>query len=101
MYKTYILTVTPRADLDAVGYRIQTDPRIAAYWNYLPYVFCLKTEMSAKELAALFADAAVHGFLIAEIDPASVNGRLQRRAWEWFMEPVEAEDAIAPGFREP
>jgi hypothetical protein len=57
--------------------------------------------MSAEEVAELFADAAAQGFLVAEIDPTSVNGSLQRRAWEWFKQPVGAEDALAPGFREP
>jgi hypothetical protein len=29
-----------------------------------------------------------------------MNGRLQRAAWEWFTDPVEAEAEPAPGFRE-
>jgi hypothetical protein len=101
MYKTYVLVVTPRANLDEVGHLVQTDPRIPAYWNYLPYLFCVKTEMSAKELAELFTDAAGSGFLVVEIDTSNMNGKLPRAAWEWFREPAEAEDALAPGFREP
>lgn len=101
MYKTYALVVTPRANLDEVGRLVQTEPRIPAYWNYLPYLFCVKTKMSAKELAELFTDAAVSGFLVVEIDPTNMNGRLQRAAWGWFKDPVEAEAELAPGFREP
>jgi hypothetical protein len=101
MYKTYILTVTPRADIDRVGNLVQTDRRIVGYWNYLPFVFCLKTEMTAKEIADLFADAAVHSLFVVEIDPRNMSGRLPRGAWGWFTEPVEAEEALAPGFREP
>jgi hypothetical protein len=100
MYKTYVLSVTPRANIEQVGHIVQTDRRIVAYWNYLQLVFCVKTQMSAKELAELFEDAAVHAFLVAEIDPTNVNGRLQRAAWEWFKEPVEVEEAVASGFRE-
>lgn len=77
---------------------MQREPRIPAYSNYL---FCVKTEMSAKGLAELFADAAVSGFLVVEIDPMNMNGKLQRAAWEWFKDPVEAEAELAPGFREP
>ena len=100
MYKTYVLTITPRADIDEVERLVQTDPRIVAYWNYLPFVFCLKTEISAKELADLFADPAVHSLFVVEIDPRNMHGRLPRGAWEWFTAPVEAEEALAPGFRE-
>jgi hypothetical protein len=59
------IAVGSAPNLDEVGRLVQTEPRIPAYWNYLPYLFCVKTKMSAKEFAELFADAAVSGFLVA------------------------------------
>jgi hypothetical protein len=100
MYKTYVLNVAPGADLAQVEYHVQTDPRIASYWNYLPYLFCVKTQISTKELAELFANAAP-SFFIAEIVPANVNGRLPKAAWEWFNAPVERENALSRDFRHP
>jgi hypothetical protein len=93
MYRTYVMTFPPNANLNEIERYVRTDTRIASYWNYLPYVFCVKTEMSASELANLFA-AAASSYFIAEINAGSlamgtsISGRLPKSAWDWFQAPL-------------
>jgi hypothetical protein len=93
MAKTYVLNFTNNAAIHDVAEIVKYDRRILSYWNYLPYVYCVKTELSARELAQLFYGIA-STYFIAEINPDSVNGRLPKQAWEWFKAPAEAQDAL-------
>jgi hypothetical protein len=90
MHKTYILTLTAGGAISEVEYVIRNHPQVLSYWNYMPFVFCLKSNASAKDLAAIFEKYASH-FFIAEIDASNVNGRLPKPAWEWFSAPVEPD----------
>jgi hypothetical protein len=86
MLKTYVLTFTS-SDLRTIAQIediIQFDRKtFPSFWNYMPYVFCVKSEISAQELATIF-DRVASNFFIAEIKPSNVNGRLPKAAWEWF-----------------
>jgi hypothetical protein len=93
MYKTYVINVPPSADLSQLQYYVQVDPRILSYWNYLPYLFCVKTEMTAKEIAEAFSDVSDSMF-VAEINPQNVYGRLPKAAWEWFKAPVGSRKSL-------
>jgi hypothetical protein len=96
------MTFPPGANLNEIERYVLTDRRIASYWNYLPYVFCVKTEMSAGELADLFAGAA-SSYFIAEINTgtlamgSSISGRLPKSAWDWFNAPLPVpRDTLIP-----
>jgi hypothetical protein len=87
MHKTYILALTAGGAISEVEYVIRNHPQVLSYWNYIPFVFCLKSNATARELATIFEKYASH-FFIAEIEASNVNGRLPKPAWEWFNAPV-------------
>jgi hypothetical protein len=58
---------------------------IIAYWNYIPLVYCVKSYLSATELAAkLQSYFPLGNFMIAEINADNMNGILPQDAWSWF-----------------
>jgi hypothetical protein len=55
------------------------------YWNYIPFVYMVKTYESLPVLREKFAYIFTSGgFLLAEIFHNSVDGLLPREAWDWF-----------------
>jgi hypothetical protein len=90
MYRTYVLTFPPYANVAQIQSLVQSHPRIASYWNYIPNVYCVKTDMSASDLANLFVMAASN-FLVAEVNTSAlamgISGRLPQAAWDWFNAP--------------
>jgi hypothetical protein len=64
---------------------IQGSKDFVGYWNYLPFVFIVKTYLPLatlrSKLQALFPNG---GFLVAEVSPAGVDGMLPNAAWDWF-----------------
>jgi hypothetical protein len=85
MHKTYILSFAG-SDLRTINYveeiLLKNRQLFLSYWNYQPYVFCVKSEESAQGLAEIFQFAP--NFFIAEINVSNINGRLPKAAWEWF-----------------
>jgi hypothetical protein len=68
---------------------------IIAYWNYIPLVYCIKSYLSAEELANKLYAYFPHPFMIAEINPGNINGVLPQEAWSWFyMEHHEKRHEI-------
>jgi hypothetical protein len=66
---------------------ITTNPNILAYWNYLPYVYCVKSNLGSLALRNLLDPIFSQGsFLIAELNKGNLDGRLQQEAWPWFYD---------------
>jgi hypothetical protein len=57
---------------------------IVAYWNYIPLVYCIKSYLSAAELAIKLQPYFPQPFMIAEINEQNINGILPQEAWSWF-----------------
>ena len=67
---------------------------IVAFWNYIPLVYCVKSHLSATELAnklrSFFPQPVqwpLGSFMIAEINVRNLNGVLPKEAWGWFYLP--------------
>lgn len=75
------------ADLDAFGRYITDSKHVSRYWNHIPFVFFIETELSSKELAEFLKPFLKHDYIISEIEKFNLNGLLNRAAWEWFYEP--------------
>lgn len=72
-------------NIGAFGQYLYDSADIAAYWNYIPLVYCIKTRLDAIELTHKLRPFFPRGnFLIAEINPANINGSLPQSAWDWF-----------------
>ena len=60
---------------------------IRGYWNYLPFVYGLKSRLSSVELATKLRPFFPGGnFVITEINPWNVNGVMPQAAWSWFYQ---------------
>jgi hypothetical protein len=73
---------------------------IVAYWNYIPLVYCIKSYLSAAELATKLQAYFPQQFMIAEINPGNINGILPGEAWTWFYmdhhekQPISSLEAV-------
>jgi hypothetical protein len=90
--RTYMLTFSvDGANLPTLEHFIKNSTVIVGYWNYIPYVYCLKSYSTATDLARIFDVVFPKGnFIIVEINPSNLDGRLVQGAWGWFYEPVSA-----------
>lgn len=100
--RTYIVTLDasdPAIDLDALKEFIKTDPHIDNWWNHIPFVFLLSTELSASGLSDLLRrytkDARL---LVMAVDPGESDGWLTERGWRWikrYSPPSRAGELLA------
>ncbi|PDS79164.1 hypothetical protein [Rhizobium sp. L43] len=101
--KAYILTFfAPGLEISRVNGAILNSPYLLKYWNYLPGVYCLTSAHPIGELRAHFEPLfGYSNFLIAEINPFNIDGRLSSsEAWKWFytaFEPVGPPQQALPG----
>jgi hypothetical protein len=87
-------TVDHQTNLPALHQYFADSIDVLGYWNYIPLVYCVKTRLSATEMALKLAPFFASGFMVAEINPANMNGRLvPPAAWEWFYEPPAEKTA--------
>ena len=84
--KTYILTfIVNNARMPDLENFIRYNPSIRAYWNHIPLVYCVKSELTAAQLRTQIEPFFPQGgFMIAELNPGNVDGRLPEDAWKWF-----------------
>lgn len=69
-------------------HRYLADSRdIVRWWNYIPLSYFVKTHLTALTLQERVAAFVPTGFfIIAEVNPYNINGRLPQDAWSWFYE---------------
>lgn len=85
--KTYILTFyNPTFDYFAFNAFMRSSVYVEAYWNYLPLIYCFRSSRPINELRVHFEPYfGYSNFMIAEINPFNVDGRLpDQAAWDWF-----------------
>ena len=95
--RTYIISAGfAPTYLSELEYFIQHDQRILAYWNYIPGLYFVKSDLSAEQLTKAispFLYKTPH-YIVSEVNVQNMNGQLPRTAWEWFYEPV-LDNALA------
>jgi hypothetical protein len=87
--RIYMITffVDPQTNLPTLHQYLTDSVDVLGYWNYIPLVYCVKTRLDATQLSTKFAPFFPSGFMIAEINPNNLNGRLvPEEAWKWFYE---------------
>jgi hypothetical protein len=93
--KAYIINfVAPSVNLGAVNQYLFDSVDIAAYWNYLPLVYCVKTRLSATELTQKLKPFFPSLFMVAEVNIFNMDGQLPPDAWDWFY--LDHHDKIIP-----
>lgn len=69
----------------AIHQYIQDSKDFAAYWNYIPLVYMVKSHLTATEISEkIFRVIAGTHFVVAEINSGNINGILPRPAWDWI-----------------
>jgi hypothetical protein len=82
---TYIINFfAANVDIWALTQYLHENKEIIAYWNYIPLVFCVKTNLTSTELTVRLQPYFPQPFMIAEINGDNINGRLPQEAWDWF-----------------
>ena len=84
--KTYILTfLVNNARMPDFENFIRYNRELLGYWNHIPLVYCVKTRLTASQLRDhLDPFFPQGGYMVAEINPANIDGRLPPDAWKWF-----------------
>ncbi|RWQ87466.1 MAG: hypothetical protein EOS85_05985 [Mesorhizobium sp.] len=60
---------------------------VVAYWNYIPLLYMIKTRLGIRELTVKLKPFLGDRYLVAQIDPESIDGRLPKEAWDWIYFP--------------
>ena len=96
--KTYILVLAgDGVNLGALGQYLNDSEYISGFWNYLPFVFCIKSSLSASDLTKKlnpFFNSTF--FMVSEINKYNMNGWMPQAAWDWFHLPPMPKGATIP-----
>ena len=61
-----------------------------AWWNYIPYVFLVESNLNPTDIARVLSPYTKDAFLlVVEINPASADGLLPKEAWDWIRDRVQ------------
>ena len=72
---------------------IKSSDDFSAWWNYIPFVFLVKTELTPQKLAAALRQVTDDtSFLVIAVDPSQSDGFLPRRAWQWIKRREKEQD---------
>lgn len=71
---------------------VRNNPHIKAFWNYIPSVYCVKTDLRSAELRERIDLLFPLGGFIGEVNVKDIDGRLPSEAWTWFYDapPVQS-----------
>ncbi len=100
-FKIYSITfVASGVNLGLFENFLRYDPVILGFWNYIPLVYLVKTNVAtAAELSVLVRNQLMGNHcLVAEINPSNVDGWLPKPAWEWFRSPPEKSSSLGDTF---
>ena len=87
--RTYIITLDaldPVLDLPAVQQAIKESPHVQAWWNCLPGVFLVTSDLDADGVSELLRPhTRKTRFLVMAVELAQSEGALSEQGWEWIL----------------
>jgi hypothetical protein len=98
-FKIYSINFyAPGIDLGYFESFLRYDPDILGFWNYIPLVYLVKTNLSVGDLAFRVRNRLQGNHcLVAEVNPYNVDGWLPKPAWDWFRSPPEKQAGLLSG----
>lgn len=85
------LTIDARAIRDVL--KAQAD--VSGWWNHLPGVFLISTEMPLKALRKVVLKATGDSaFLLTAVDLSESDGMLPDKSWEWIRRRERQADRV-------
>ena len=99
---TYIINVAFNQPMNVQGLLnyLHDSREIVAYWNYLPFVFCVKSYLNAPQLSERLRPYLPSMFMIAQINELNIEGVLPQEAWSWFYMDHHEKRAPLPSLLE-
>jgi hypothetical protein len=86
--RTYMLAIDPVCsleDLEKLRNFVTSSKEVSSWWNHLPMLFMLESQISAEAMAeALHALAPDAKFLLTEVNLAAAQGWLPEISWKWI-----------------
>jgi hypothetical protein len=95
--RTYVVALDarePAADASVLRAALKDNNNIKNWWNHLPYVYIVITDLNADALSAdIWKRTKLRRFLVVEINLAESEGLLSDKAWNWIVRhsPAPAE----------
>ncbi len=89
----------PNIDYTQFHDSLVAHPRIRKWWHYLKSSYIIGTDISASELSTYvrecFDNASISNtHLVVKIDIRRRQGMLSKKAWEWFKNWGQNQDAL-------
>lgn len=99
-FRLYVINFQVSSDHDrnlVISDFVRFHPFVYGYWNYIPLVYCIKSNKTASEIRAALENALPGGgYLVAEVNPQNIDGMLPKAAWEWFYTPPQPSAVNLP-----
>ena len=96
--RTFIITIDPSSpmiDIDGLKSFITTSQNIISWWNHIPLVFLVTTDLDADGLSEKVRPfTGKTRFLVMEVNPAECEGSLPRRSWQWIRNRSASEERV-------
>ena len=86
MAKFLVAFTETMADVEAFAQYVKDSKKISRYWNYIPNVFIVESNLNVRDLAVSFKPFLRVGYLVTEIDNTNTDGQLPSAAWAWFID---------------
>lgn len=87
--RTYIVTLDaldPMVDFPAVKQAIKGSPHVRAWWNHLPGVFLVTSDLDADGVSELLRPYTRGArFLVVAVELAQSEGALSEQGWNWIV----------------
>lgn len=100
-YKIYIINfLAARVNFAALHQYLADSIDILAYWNYIPAVYCVKSQLDATTLRDKLRPFLPDMLVVAEINISNMNGYMpSEEVWNWFFEaPPEKKPTLPTNF---
>lgn len=95
--RTYIVTLDaldPILDFAAVKEAIKGSPHVQAWWNHLPGVFLVTSNLDADGVSELLRPHTGRArFLVLAVELAQSEGALPEQGWDWIVRRAEQDVA--------
>jgi hypothetical protein len=86
--QTYLIALDarePQADASRFRHALKNNGNIKDWWNYIPHVYLVKSDLNADELSAdIWQRTKLRRFLVMQVNVAESEGMLPDEAWNWM-----------------
>jgi len=96
--RTFIITIDPSSpmiDIDGLRSFITTSQEIVSWWNHIPLVFLVTSDLDADGLSEKVRPFTGKArFLVMEVNPAESEGSLPKPSWQWIHNHSRSDDQV-------